>query len=733
MKKTTSRMLTAFFLLTVASVLTFGQDTSTQAPKPSATPPINDNGDVVKITTKLVQFDAVVTDKDGNQVKDLTIADFEILQDDKPQEITSFSYINRETPAQSSPKTIVKNGKNVILPPPVRVRPENGGRIITFIVDDGNCAASHIGMTTAQDALKKFVGEQMLPNDLVAIYRTRGGSSLLQQYTSDKTQLMRVVRQIRWYPSAGGCDGNGGNIFETATRIDPPLQNTGQGTFESKDSSKSRERIEDASRDNQTVGTIGVIRYVVRGLEKISGRKVVFLLSDGLAIRTREGGRRQAFDALRELTDLANRASVVFNTIDVRGLFDASAINAGDVVSVRENPNSATPTGRDKIVADRTAEINITRDGLFYLAEETGGEFYKDQNFLDVPISRALSLEKGYYLIGYEPDDGTFKDKNFNKIQIKLKRSDLKVSSRTGFLGRTDEAIAPKKRTGDSELYEAIIAPLPRTGLNVQLTAFFVNTPTDGNVVRSLVHLDGGEITFTDEPNGFKKVVFDVVAVTLNEKNEVVDEFNRTHTFKVEAAAMSLIKQNGMIYTTDVPVKKAGTYNFRLAVRDANSKTLGSASQIIQVPDLKKSKIFLSGLTISAVDANGKFVSPSAAKPENALSITASTAVPAIRVFRPNTMTAYSYTLYNAQTDKTSNQPNLSVHINLYQNGKLISEGTPQAAELEKQSDLTRINNFGYLRLNPNVPKGDYTLQLIVKDLLTNETTSQWIDFEIVN
>ncbi len=731
MKKLLSQILVVGFLLTFSAIWGFGQSLPVEAPKPSATPPTGDDDDVVKITTKLVQFDAVVTDKDGNQVKDLTVADFEILQDGKPQEITNFSYINTETPAQSSPKSIVKNGKNVILSPPVRVRPENGGRVITFIVDDGNCTASQVGMGAAQEAMKKFIGEQMLPNDLVAIYRTRGGSSLLQQYTSDKNQLLRVARQIRWYPALG-CAGYGGDLFE-AVQNNSLLKKTGQDTFETENSRKSRERNEDADRDNGTVGTIGVIRYVVRGLGKVSGRKVVFLLSDGLAVRTREGNKRQAFDALRDLTDLANRASVVFNTIDVRGLFNVSAINASDHVSVRDDPDVAKPNGTDKIVAARTAEINNTRDGLFYLAEETGGRFYKDQNFLDVPIRRALNLEKGYYLIGYEPDDGTFKDKNFNKIEIKLKRPGLQVSSRAGFFGKTDEAIAPKKRTGDSELYEAIVAPLPKAGLNVQLTAFFVNDSAQGNVVRSLVHLDGGEITFTDEPNGFKKAVFDVVAVTLNEKNEVVDEFNRTHTFKIEAAAMPLIKQNGLIYTTDVPVKKAGNYNFRMAVRDANSKTLGSASQVIQVPDLKKSKIFMSGLTLGAVDENNKFVSPSAVKPENALSITASTAVPAIRRFRPDTITAYSYTLYNAQTDKASNQPKLSVQVNLYLNGKLISEGKPQAAELEKQSDLTRINNAGYMRFPSKVEKGDYTLQLIVKDLLTNETTSQWIDFEIAN
>lgn len=688
--------------------------------------------DVVKITTKLVQFDAVVTDKNGNQVKDLNVADFEILQDGVPQKITDFSYVNTESPAQTSRSNVVKNGKNVIMPPPVRSRSTVTGRIVTFIVDDGNCTASHSGMAATREALTKFIGEQMLPNDTIAIYRTRGGSSLLQQYTSDKSQLMRVVRQIRWYPPTGSCAGYNGDFFEAA-RNDSTLKNSGRSTFESDESRKSREQGEDALRDNQTVGTIGVIRYVVRGLEKVGGRKIVFLMSDGLPVRTRNGNQRQAFDALRDLTDLANRASVVFNTIDVRGLFDASMINANDDVSVSGEIDPAKPSGTAKIAGDRINEVRNTRDGLFYLAEETGGRFFKDQNFLDVPIRRALDLEKGYYLLGYEPDEETFKNKNFNKIEIKLKRPDLKVSSRAGFLGRTDEATAAKKRTGDSELYEAITAPLPRAGLNVQLTAFFVSEAAQTNVVRSLVHLDGNEITFIDEPNGFKKAILDVVAVTLNEKNEVVDEFNRTHSFKIEAASLPLIKQNGIIYTTDVSIKKAGNYNFRFAVRDANSKLLGAASQVIQVPDLKKSKIFMSGLTISAVDADGKFVLPDAVKPENALSLTNSTAVPAIRRFRPSTILAYGYTLYNAQIDKTTNQPKYTVQVNLYADGKLISEGKPQAAQPEKSTDATRINDSGYLRLNASVAKGDYALQIIVKDLLSNETTSQWIDFEVVN
>jgi hypothetical protein len=430
------------------------------------------------------------------------------------------------------------------------------------------------------------------------------------------------------------------------------------------------------------------------------------------------------------LTDLANRNSVIFNTIDVRGVMNSAMTEARDEVSTS---GTADVNASDKLIADRTRDVRNSQEGMAVLANETGGRFYHDKNFLDGHVRRALSLEKGYYLLAYEPADDTFKGKNFNRLEIKLKRPDLKISSRAGFVGFTTDKTVAKKRTDNSELYEAIAAPLPKAGLNLQLTSFFGNT-TDGNFVRSLFHLQGDEISFVDDGN-LKKAVFDVVAVTLNEKNEVVDEFTRTHIFRIEAAAIPLIKQNGLIYSTDVPIKKPGNYNFRVAVRDATSRILGTASQAIQIPDLRKGNLFLSGLTVAQVDDKGKFPVPASVKPENALSLIASTAVPGVRQFHQGSILAYAYTIYNAKLDSTTNLPKLSIQMNLYKDGKLISEGKPQPADLEKQADLSRINDYGYLRLNTAVDPGDYAVQVIVKDVSEggkNTTSSQWIDFEVI-
>lgn len=79
------------------------QPTSSPPPKPSPTPqasvskeqspPVSDE-DVVRITTNLVQVDAIVTDKNGKPVADLKPDEIEIFEDGKRQKISHFSFIS---------------------------------------------------------------------------------------------------------------------------------------------------------------------------------------------------------------------------------------------------------------------------------------------------------------------------------------------------------------------------------------------------------------------------------------------------------------------------------------------------------------------------------------------------------------------------------------------------------------------------------------------------------------
>ena len=133
----------------------------------------NDTDDVVKITTKLVQVDVVVTDKSGKQIRDLKASDFELTQDGKRQEISGVTYV-APPPSSTAVTSIGADSKNTLLPGGSR---NASGRVIAFLVDDGSCSATIWGLDVARKAVATFVREKMRPDDLVAIYRTRAGSS----------------------------------------------------------------------------------------------------------------------------------------------------------------------------------------------------------------------------------------------------------------------------------------------------------------------------------------------------------------------------------------------------------------------------------------------------------------------------------------------------------------------------------------------------------------------------
>jgi len=171
-----------------------------QATAPQLKPQRPEDTDVVRITTNLVQVDAVVTDGKGKLVTDLKPEEVEIFEDGHKQKITHFSFNLSETaPAEAAAKsnTAEKNAdKNVPIVPPTILRREDIRRTIAIVVDD--LGLSFESTYFVRKALKKFVDEQMQTGDLVAIIRSSGGMGALQQFTADKRQLYAAIERVKW-------------------------------------------------------------------------------------------------------------------------------------------------------------------------------------------------------------------------------------------------------------------------------------------------------------------------------------------------------------------------------------------------------------------------------------------------------------------------------------------------------------------------------------------------------
>src|SRR5690606_14766289 len=161
----------------------------TTAPTP---PP--DDGEVVKITTNLIQLDVTITDKKGNPIRDIRPDEVEIYENGKRQDISFMTFIPGEQPQLGEGREV---GRREAVPLPAsRPKPEQIRRTIALVVDD--LTLSFASTFWVRKALKKYIEEQVRDGDLVAIIRTAGGIGALQQFTSDRRQLLAAVDKIKF-------------------------------------------------------------------------------------------------------------------------------------------------------------------------------------------------------------------------------------------------------------------------------------------------------------------------------------------------------------------------------------------------------------------------------------------------------------------------------------------------------------------------------------------------------
>jgi VWFA-related protein len=592
-------------------------------------------------------------------------------------------------------------------------------------------------------ALKKFVDEQIQPGDLVAIIRTGGGMGALQQFTSDKRQLYAAVERVKW----NSIGRSGASPFAP---LDPPTPGAKGPEVDA-----AREELDRFREDVFAVGTLGAISYVVRGLNDLPGRKSILLVSEGFRIFGSDilgknyTGKTQskeymAMDRLRRLVDQANRASVVIYTMNAMGL-QYFGVRASD------NTGGRSAGEVDEDVNARRNAAWETQSGLDYLAHETGGIAIRNTNDLTGGIKRVLEDQHGYYLIGYRPDNATFDPRTgrrtFHKLSLKVTRpGNFNVRMRNGFYGITDADRAQPKTLGQ-EMVAALTSPFGATGVHLQLTSFFANDATAGSYMRSVLHVDAHDLTFTDEPNNLHKCVFDVVAITFGDNGAVVDQpIGKTYTLSLPDDVYQRAIRDGLVYYLTVPIKKAGAYQLRISLRDSATKRIGSASQFIEVPDLKKNHLALSGLILTGTNARrtpGR--GPANASDPNTASNPNQTgegvgqgnadASPAVRRLKGGMFVDYSFVIYNAEVEKASTQPRLTTQVRLFRGSTAVFTGKEIPYSANTQTDLKRLIAGGQIQLGSDLTPGDYALQVIVSDLNADEkhrTVSQWMDFEIV-
>ena len=756
MKRRSSLALALSLSLFVTAPGQVPENTTTAAPQEPQPQQqqVTDDDDVVRISTNLVQVDAVVTDKDGRQVTDLRPEEVEVWEDGRPQKITNFSYVfagtgGAQPVASSSPARPADAA--AAAPPPVRLRREQVRRTIALVVDD--LGMSFESTAFVRRALQNFVDNQMRPDDLVAIIRTSAGAGALQQFTSDRRQLYAAIERVKWYPLGRG----GVSAFAPLQRDDLALHaNSAQERAAELARQAQEQRREAEEEFNQareeffSVGTLGAVGFVVRSLGDLPSRKSVLLFSDGIRLFAKNktsvrnsggggGGRPgvkgegastvenvRVMEALRRLTDEANRASVVIYTMDSRGLQTLTA-NAGESMA------DYSPEQLERRLYERREDFFDTQSGLEYMARLTGGFAIRNSNDFGKGIRTVLDDQSGYYLIGYRPEESTFDAaegrRRFHKVTVSVRRPGLRVRSRSGFYGVPDDEARSLKRASGDNFLAALTSPFSVNEVGVRLTTLFGHDRQAGPVMYSMLHVDGRDLAFKEDEDGWRVATLDVAAYTFGDYGQAVDSFTRTHTVRARDDAYRSILEDGLVYTMNVPVKKPGAYQLRVAVRDAATRRVGSASQFIEVPDVGDDRLTLSGLVVTGLDPQRADAQAAGTEPVEPQ------AGPSVRRLRAGMALRYTYTIYNAQLDRATRRPRLQTQVRMFRDGRQLYEGKPLTYEMGEQPDPKRLKAGGRIQLGRDAQPGEYILQVVVTDLVAGKkraTASQWIDFEIV-
>jgi VWFA-related protein len=382
--------------------------------KPAAQQPPRDQSQVFRSRVELVTTDVIVRDNAGQFVADLKKEDFEVLEDDVPQKLISFTLthggrIYNMAAAPPPPPT-----EGIILPAP---RPTNdaAGRIFLLFVDDLHLDFKNTGRI--RDLFKKIAKELIHEGDMFGIVST-GPSSIAIDLTYDRKRLDEAINKI----SGGG--------MKPQEILDAPQGAQGVAEIRYRAHVAFSTAFDIMQRLEEVHNRRKAFIYVSNGYdfdpftqtrEKLEREKYSRPsgddgqpMNDDVNPFTKQGNQFAEADLVSELSWLtrqANRSNATIYTIDPRGL-------------------SGGPDMDDPIdMVEYQDYLRTSQDSLRVLAEQTGGIAVVNQNDFSKALKRIDNETSDYYVLGYyssNPDP----TKKRRKLEVKVKRPNTTVYSR---------------------------------------------------------------------------------------------------------------------------------------------------------------------------------------------------------------------------------------------------------------------------------------------------------------
>ena len=539
-----------------------------------------------------------VTDRDGEPVRDLEREDFVLLDDGTSREIVAFETVDLEFLQTSEPSAAAQDS---VLP--------SAARRHFLIVFDLTFSSTH-SILRARHAVREIALSGLHPTDLVAVatFSLEAGPEILVTFTPDRAQVARAIDTL------GARDLVArGNLDPLRFLIDSPgyAESTLLGGISGSGSSSSNARPSglvtpqggleravqahlsaigkrfDRSRKGIERGRIGSwssgLADLARALNSVDGRKHVILLSEGFDSRLLLG--HEPGSALRQSDNQALMRGDTY-LVDSDDTYGNTALQRQIDQMVQEFRRADCIVQTVDIGGLRTgggASGEASRRGqesLFYFANETGGELFKDANDLEKQLSEVLKRNSVTYVLSFWPT-GIEADGAFHRVRVELKdeKKRYRVAHRAGFYApRPFADLHPLEKNLLAS--DAIASAFPRQELSLDVLAVPFRASEQGSYVPVILEVGGAALL--DDHSGSSLDV-EIYGYVSDESGEMKDFFSQWLTLDLDQVREGL-ERGGLKYYGHLDLQP-GRHLVRVLVRNAQNGRTAVKTANIQVPE----------------------------------------------------------------------------------------------------------------------------------------------------
>ena len=718
-------MITKVFFASLILLLLVAFSAHAQTP----TQPQQDE-EVIKTKSNLVNIDVLVKDKKGKYIYDLKLEDFTISENGVVQKVEFFDA--PLCPCDSKQETVDAGSSAAIAP----------RNYVSLLIDYQTTDMTNLKQV--REGAIKYIREQVTDADAVAIFSVTNGLRMLQPFTQDKAKLIAAFENL-----GTGQESKSFEQKDTAENIDKLrdfLNSSGStpnsgittpagGAAAARIMIAQRVlqqfiRLRTALSLQQARPILAALAAVAEGLRPIPGKKTLVLFSQGWVTPA-------VLDwQIQSTIDIANRANVAIYIIDSAGLRGAAPASGALVPSSPLAGVSAITNQEQRIraVGGETVFDNVRQEGqtreydiLYRISGDTGGKFLKGSNDIGQNLERINQEIQSRYTLAYRSTNQNF-DGSFRKVKIEVHRPDLQLASRSGYYAIPPEEIILLS-PDDKKLMATFSNAEANPGLPVFVSVSQFRTGEALYTVPLALEVPPAAVKF--EPKGDKRVMqLEVLGVLKTSPDRVLSRLGGNFDVSLSTNDYNQILNNNLFYRQDLQLAP-GEYTIDLIVRDKQSGKTAARRQQLVLPE-PDAEFATTPVVLSRYVEPASELPPDPAFPDVFVHRKQLIRPSAGKQFRTSDNLIMFLSVYNPGNSSETGKPLVRVTVRLMKDGQPATKFFDYVLTENQNFPVPHLQFAEYLKL-ANLAPGKYQVMIETKDMVTRKFVKQEASFEIVH